>query len=96
MDRCLCGHAKAVASKRKSRPRTQKLHLLTWRDLEQDIYLQPKTLSPDLVFLIHGVDIQEHKDKQSRNCLREVVLIGNVNIPHTVFKAILMLVDFTG
>lgn len=36
------------------------------------------------------------EDEQSRNCVREVVLIGNVNIAHTVFKAMLVLVDFTG
>lgn len=64
LDRCLCGHAKAAASKRKLKPRTQKQCLLARRDLEQDIHLLPKTHSQDLVFLIRAVDTQQDGDEQ--------------------------------
>lgn len=51
-----------------------------------------------VVFLVYADDIQvnRNEDELSRKGLREVVPIGSVDIQCAVFKAMIVLMDFTG
>lgn len=50
-----------------------------------------------VVFLVYADDIQVNRnDELSRKGLREVVPIGSVDIQCAVFKAMIVLMDFTG